>query len=245
MRANTDLLNLRVHSDIHILMYPVLPHSPISLPTTLVGLVSQVFALQWLLSSTVLQQMDAEVIVVRAWNSISHPQATVRARSPCLKGQILAITCYTWYLTLSHCCTRTESLVNMGFQTSEFFSFKKVIFKIVSCHDICYNDLAIFSMNNGMIEAWINNSNSILFYQSCNLIKIYIKFMKSNYPAIRSYWLLNFLWLDLFNMMLYFLFFSNGNFVSNLFTLSKYKYMYHTCTRNHSCMTSILCIWAK
>lgn len=30
-------------------------------------------------------------------------------------------------------------------------------------------------------------------------------------------------------MMLYFLLFSNGNFVSNLFRLSKDTYKYHTC----------------
>lgn len=85
----------------------------------------------------------------------------------------------------------------LGFQTSEFFNFEKVIFKFYLCIDICYDDLAIFSMNSSMIEVWVNNSNSIIFYHSCNLIKIDIKLMKSNYPAIRSYWLLLFLLLDL------------------------------------------------
>lgn len=141
--------------------------------------------------------MDTEVEVDRAWNCISHTQAAVSTSSPCLKGQILDITSCTWYLTLSHHWTRTESFVNVGFQISQFFNFEKVIFKIISCLDICYNGLSIFSMNSSRIEAWINNSNSIIFYQSCNLIKINIKLMKSNYPTIRSYCLLLFLLLDL------------------------------------------------
>lgn len=179
-----------------MMMYPALSHNPNSLPTTLVGLVSQVFALQWL-SSMALQQMV--LLLLQKWTgheTVSHPQATVRASSPCLQGQILDITCCTWYLTLSHCCTRTDSLVNAGFQISEIFNFDIGIFKIVSCLDICYNYLAIVNMNSSMIEAWISNSNSIIIYQSGNLIKVDIKLMKSNDPVIRSNWLLLFL-LDL------------------------------------------------
>lgn len=82
---NTSKKILSVHSDTHMMMYPVLPHNPISLPTTFAGLVFQVFALQWLLSSsTALHKVDAEVEVDRAWNFIVHPQPTAMSSSLCL-----------------------------------------------------------------------------------------------------------------------------------------------------------------